>query len=461
MENAGSHPRLAATVAFRHLGAFAVLVDQRNGLVLRLSAAAGRLLEALESGTAPALGDADREFLASLAARDLLEGPPPPAAAKRPAPVPAQPGGVLARINADAAAAHVPLHLQLEVTYRCPLSCRHCYLAPARTARVPELSLPEIEDLLDQSAALGTLFLLLTGGEPFARPDLRRIYDAARDLRFSVSLLTSGFGADPGLLEHLAARGLDGIQVSLHGPDAPSHDRLTGVPGSFDAALSCLRRCRDLGIRTRAGVTVTRDNLDRLADLRSLLEDEGIPAALGLYLEPRRDGDPSPTALAVDEDGVRHALELFPPSSPARMAGLGMEDAPCRAGSSVLAVDPTGTVHPCLSLRTATGSIRERSVSDIWREATALRRLRELRLADLDDCPGCEQRAHCDRCAGFAVGAGSGITGHTAFDCLQARVRRAVAADPEYTGHHNQHLTAPPGGAMPINRIGSSTGGES
>jgi pyrroloquinoline quinone biosynthesis protein E len=414
--------RLASTVSFRHLGGFAVLVDHRSGRILRLSAAAGGLLDTLESGSSPALGGADLAFLDQLAARGLLAGSHPVAARLHDTEQPVG-DGILERINADAAAALIPLHVQLEVTWRCPLSCRHCYLAPVADTAGSELSLAEIESLLEQLGDLGALFLLLTGGEPFARRDLPLIYDAARDRRFAVSILTSGCGADPELLEHMKARGLDAIQVSLHGPDAGSHDGFTGFPGSFDAALSCLRRCRDLGIRTRAGVTVTWDNIAGLAAIKALLDGEGLTAALGLHLEPRRDGDRGPTALAIDEAGVRRALELFPPSSPARLAGLGPEDRPCRAGASVLAVDPFGTVFPCLSLRSPAGALRETPLAEIWSGSPVLERLRAVRLADLEGCPACAHRGSCDRCPGFALSDGLSIVGHAPFDCLQARVR--------------------------------------
>ncbi|MBW2277692.1 MAG: radical SAM protein, partial [Deltaproteobacteria bacterium] len=192
--------KLAPKISYRVSGELAMLLDHGTGDVLRLNPAAGRVLRAIETG--------GRELTA-----DELE----------------------------------PLHCQLEVTYRCTLACRHCYVPPGAADPASELTVNEIGALLDQLAELGTLFLLLTGGEPFARPDLEVIFDAARDRRFAVSLLTSGAGADREVLQRMAARGVDSLQVSLYGPDAATHDRITGADGSFDAALHCLRTSRDLG----------------------------------------------------------------------------------------------------------------------------------------------------------------------------------------------------------------------
>ena len=64
----------------------------------------------------------------------------------------------------------VPLDFTLELTARCNNNCAHCYInlpAGDRQAIRNELTLAEISDIADQAVALGTLWCLITGGEPF------------------------------------------------------------------------------------------------------------------------------------------------------------------------------------------------------------------------------------------------------------------------------------------------------
>lgn len=416
--------RIYDRISYRVFEDFAVLLDHASHEVLRLNRAAGRVLQAIEAGDRPLTTD-ELAFAEELNRRghvlraeaetaEIVVGDAGEAAPGS--------GAVLERINLDAAAARIPLHCQLEVTYRCPLACRHCYVPPDAADTARELSLDEIGSFLDQLAELGGLFLLLTGGEPFARSDLVQIFELARDRRFAVSLLTSGVGAEARTLERLAERGIDSLQVSLHGPDPASHDRLTGVAGSFDTALQCLRTCRDLGIRVRAGITVNRENAGTLGEIKALLAGEDVPAALGLHIEPRRDGDRGVQALAIDETGVRAALETFPPKDAPRLRDRELDDPPCGAGANVLAVDPFGGVYPCLSLRQRVGALREQQLARIWRESPALDQLRRLRVADLEQCPTCEHRRSCNRCTGLAVSEERGLKGHAPLDCIQARV---------------------------------------
>jgi MoaA/NifB/PqqE/SkfB family radical SAM enzyme len=73
----------------------------------------------------------------------------------------------------------IPISFDLELTARCNNNCRHCYInipAQDRHASEKELNLKEIMELADQAFDLGSLWCLMTGGEPLLRPDFSDIY---------------------------------------------------------------------------------------------------------------------------------------------------------------------------------------------------------------------------------------------------------------------------------------------
>ena len=77
----------------------------------------------------------------------------------------------------------IPTEVIIEVTRRCPLECAHCYnnLPMAdMAARRRELTYEEHCRILDELAEMGTLWLLFTGGEIFARRDFLEIYTYAK-----------------------------------------------------------------------------------------------------------------------------------------------------------------------------------------------------------------------------------------------------------------------------------------
>ena len=82
----------------------------------------------------------------------------------------------------------------LELTARCNLNCRHCYinLPPNdKLAKSNELSLKEIEKIADQALELGAVWVLLTGGEPLLRSDFEQIFLMLKHKGFLVSVFTN------------------------------------------------------------------------------------------------------------------------------------------------------------------------------------------------------------------------------------------------------------------------------
>jgi len=80
--------------------------------------------------------------------------------------------------------ASIPLRAIIELTYRCPFNCVHCYCD--RSSSGVELSTAQIKDILHQLAQSSTLMLTLTGGDILVRTDFFEIARYARELRFAL-----------------------------------------------------------------------------------------------------------------------------------------------------------------------------------------------------------------------------------------------------------------------------------
>lgn len=79
-------------------------------------------------------------------------------------------------VHEDAARKRIPISGGLELTFRCNLKCKHCYVASGIKANSEEHSFREVCKILDAIADEGCLWLLITGGEPLARKDFLDIY---------------------------------------------------------------------------------------------------------------------------------------------------------------------------------------------------------------------------------------------------------------------------------------------
>ena len=75
----------------------------------------------------------------------------------------------------------VPVSMLVEVCHTCNEKCIHCCL-PEHDSK--GLTLLQYEKLFDQMVETGTLFVILTGGEPFTRNDFLDIIRSARAHHF-------------------------------------------------------------------------------------------------------------------------------------------------------------------------------------------------------------------------------------------------------------------------------------
>ena len=87
----------------------------------------------------------------------------------------------------------LPVSATFELTSRCNFNCKMCYVHDADCSRDKPLELTAAQwiDIAEQAEKAGTLFLLLTGGEPLLREDFNEIYAAIAKMGFVISVNTN------------------------------------------------------------------------------------------------------------------------------------------------------------------------------------------------------------------------------------------------------------------------------
>jgi cyclic pyranopterin phosphate synthase len=142
--------------------------------------------------------------------------------------------------------------LRVSITDRCNYKCVYCRTGELG-AQYPELTIEEYLRLIKLFVSLGITKVRLTGGEPLLRRGLVQLVAELANLRtlwdepLDLALTTNGH-----LLESLAAplkaAGLNRVTVSMDAVDAPTFERITRVPSSYETVLRGIRAARDAGL---------------------------------------------------------------------------------------------------------------------------------------------------------------------------------------------------------------------
>jgi MoaA/NifB/PqqE/SkfB family radical SAM enzyme len=300
----------------------------------------------------------------------------------------------------------IPMTALWEITYACNHKCAFCYNCPTKGAR--ELTTEEMTAGLKKLADLGCIFLVLSGGEPLCRPDFFDIAWAGKRLGFAVRVYTNGY-----LIDEIVARKFKElapfeIEISFHGSNPESFERLTGVPGSFQRVLQGIRNLRAHDLKVNLKTPITNWNETELRGIKAIAGDLGCHVEFDPVITPRDDGDTSPLALQAS---VEFLDRLFS----SEFADLTREEEPrprddskvtavCGTGRSTIALDPYGNFFPCVQWRRKAGNILEvDDLRSVWRGSPVLQEVRriaeEIPKTTLKDF---EHGAFASFCAGVA-----------------------------------------------------------
>lgn len=291
----------------------------------------------------------------------------------------------LSRVIATAWRENLLFSVLVELTYRCNLDCFYCYNDLGQRGQA--LDDGQYFRLLEDLAALQVMNLTFTGGEPLAHPSFLQIGRKARELGFVVRIKSNGH-ALRGELAAAIRREVDPfvIEISLHGAQAATHDRQTRMPGSFERLMSNLGELKALRQRVKLNATLTRWNEGEIAEMFALADRLGLPLSMSPTVTPRDDGDLGPLAIASSDEGVKTLYRFLDGRAPdADEAEVCTNNSSiqknCGAGAAGLAIDPFGTVFPCVQWRRPLGNLHEQPIAEIWQASPALAEVRRLNLA--------------------------------------------------------------------------------
>ena len=312
-------------------------------------------------------------------------------------------------LSARIAGQRIPFSGSLALTHRCNLSCVHCYAreGSGKSGRPAELSTEQWLRILAEIKEAGCLFLLLTGGEPLLREDFPRLYSFARRNGFLVTVFTNGTRVDQGIVDLFRELPPRLVEVSLYGAGAETHDRVTGVRGSFANAMRGIEALRGAGVTVRLKSVLMTLNEREFPAIGELAREMGLKFRFDPAIFPRLEGDKEPLNLRVaaekavelelaDADALQE-WRVFYEAFGRQPQGESLYE--CGTGVNTFHVDPQGRLFPCLMARNVSHGLAGGSFLDSWQEGFP-----SLRQASLDansPCRGCRERLLCGYCPGF------------------------------------------------------------
>lgn len=320
----------------------------------------------------------------------------------------------------------IPISALIEVCYTCNENCIHCCL---ENHKKQGLTLKEYDNLFDQLVEAETFFVILTGGEPFTRPDFLEIVNAARKRKLSVTIFTNGTLLNPNIIKQLKLLYVHEIHISIYSTKPEIHDCVTQKNSSFIKSISSIKELRKNNINVKIKsplMSLTVSNKDELIKLAKSLDTS---IQFNTVITAKNNGDKSAFNLRLTKKELKNVL-LDPKVNPQSKQTTCFKDnlncIPCETVFNGGSIDPDGNVYVCNQLKIKGGNALKNSFKDIWEKSENFQELRNIRLKHLYKCKDCNLFSFCTRCPGLALLEDNDLYGCSSVAKIVAETRKEL-----------------------------------
>ncbi|MCS7132100.1 MAG: radical SAM protein [Aigarchaeota archaeon] len=329
-----------------------------------------------------------------------------------------------------------PFLIVWNFTNACNLRCKHCYQNADSNPGVGELTLEEKMMAIEQIDELGIPVIALSGGEPTIHPDFLEVVEEGARRGIYMAVATNGIRfAEEDFTRRAIQAGLRYVEVSLDSVDPKKHNGFRGVDGAWEKAVKGLINVIKLGngkVSTGIAMTVTRLNMDEVKDMMRLGEELGVTRVIFFNFIPTGRGKEINELDLTPEEREEVLKQIYMGSIGSKVQKVSTapqlarvswkmsseEDVlpthftvprskslkalaefigGCGAGRIYLALQPDGTVTPCVFLPMPVGNLRKDRLREIWEKNKVINDLKNKDLLK-QPCGSCKFKYICGGC---------------------------------------------------------------
>lgn len=300
-----------------------------------------------------------------------------------------------------------PKEVEFKLTNRCNLKCLHCG-ASCDITNKDILTTDELKTIFDKISQTNVDTLLLTGGEPLMRSDIKLLLPYIRHtFKGNISMITNGVLINKEMA-FLLKEYIDTVSISIDGYDEKSTEfiRGTGVYNKIVQAVDNLETAgfnKDTIILT---MVLTKQNFDHQTDFYKLCDKLNVTGIIRQLTALGRAYDNYENICAKESFSFTlksdEELEDIRESLKCQII--------CKAGIKKLTINQLGDIYPCLMLETEEyklGNILTQDFNDIFTSDKYRQFIKDKIMKSvvdtINECKDCNVRYFCmNACLGIS-----------------------------------------------------------
>ena len=323
-----------------------------------------------------------------------------------------------ARLCEKSSLNNIPISGAIELLPLCNMDCEMCYIRLTKEQVNFGGGLRSADEWIEiarQMKEAGTLFVLLTGGEPFLYKDFDKVYNALRNMGIIVTINTNGTLINEKIADMLSENKPRRVNITLYGASNETYSRLCKNPKGFDQTINAIKLLKDRDIDVKMNVSVVEENKMDVPRMIEISGELGVPIDIDTYMFPKTKGvredfkhhsRMTPEEVAnidvaisyntqTEEEFIKNRIEFLSKyewskniEKPKEIPML------CRAGRSSFWMDWRGNMSPCVFLEDIKIDVFENGFAKCWDYIIE----ESSKLFMPKGCVSCDKREVCQVC---------------------------------------------------------------
>ncbi len=171
-----------------------------------------------------------------------------------------------------------------EVTNTCNYSCSYCIFSSKWHKISYDVPTEKVKSALKEMYENGILYLKITWGEPFVRPDLVDILEYASALGFEIDISTNASFLTEEKIERISKLNISYIHVSLDGCNKEMQEKIRGKD-TFDPTIKWIRKLVSCNMHVRIWTVLYNGNENSIPEIVDYVKNLWVKHIIFSYME--------------------------------------------------------------------------------------------------------------------------------------------------------------------------------
>lgn len=351
--------------------------------------------------------------------------------------------------------AKTPFYGTFELTPVCNLNCKMCYVRMSKMQQEAMGSLRTADEwisLAKEAADQGMLRLLITGGEPFLRPDIQFILESLNSLGLVLSVNTNGTMIDENAVNWISKIKPLKLNITLYGASEDTYRELCGDGNAYNRVIKAIEMLLENNVEVKLSCSLTPHNADDLQKIVQFAHDHKLVLETATYMFPpvRKAGfvagkndrftPEEAEYFRIKYNFLYRGRETYTPKLREQYSQL-QKAVPaaendrnkfrefgsihCHAGKSSFWITWKGNMNICGMIPEADNNAFEKGFSNAWK--ACIKTADQIRLAP--ECEDCEFKKHCSPCAAIAYAETGSFSEVPVYKCKMCKSYKKTVED--------------------------------